>query len=686
MKQYMKRQSTIAIQNKNSPVKPELLAPAGSLESFHAAIEAGADAVYLGLNEYNARLRAKNISMKTLSYLVPFAHKKDIKIHVALNTLVKQNELKDVIDILYQLEQIGVDAVIIQDLGVADIAQRYFPKLVLHASTQMVIHNSLGVKAVEKLGFKRVILARELTLPEIESIKKSTDLELEVFIHGALCYSLSGLCLASSYLGGLSGNRGRCTQVCRRRFTNGNSSGFFFSTKDLCALDFINGLKNIGITSFKIEGRMKGAEYIYTVVSSYRKVIDNPELIPLIKKELRYDFGREKTPFFLQSTTQKNIITASRPSGTGILLSDVKKVHKEYIEIETDEDIFPGDKIRLHVQDRLEGYSGRIIKLSGKNKQYRVYLKNSSQANTGDLVYLISRKTSSTQKWSNKKIETKPVPFRKNCPFSQRILKKYNPHHSITGLKKKNRLYLRINSIEWLYHLQSTNCDGIILQCGKNDLQQLKANSKLCAQFASKLILALPPFIPENDIPIWEKNINDLQKAGMIKWMCSQLGEKELIQAKSSIYADTTIWSINRATQQFLKNAGCQLFSYSPEDDILNLKATGNSNGFMILFSYIPLFISRIKPPLPENTFLTEKKECGYFTKKLNGLYYLFGEMPLCLFHRIDKLNAVGIHNFILDLSFCPTQKKILKTLLSHYYNKKKLPGTTLFNHKVGLK
>ena len=550
----------------------------------------------------------------------------------------------------------------------------------------MVIHNSVGVSAAETLGFKRVILSRECTLSEIKTIQKSTSLELEVFIHGALCYSISGLCLASSYLGGLSGNRGRCTQVCRRKFTTADSSGFYFSSKDLCIPHFITSLADIGIASFKIEGRMKSADYTYKVVSAYRKLLDNPELSDSIKKELRYDFGREKTQFFFESTHEKDIIHASHPPGTGIVLGTVQKVHKEYLEIKTGEELSIGDKIRINKPDRPEGFSAKITKLSLGKKQYRLYVKNSSQASVGDIVYLISRKTDSQKKWTKKQIDIKPIRYRTQCPFSLRILNKIQQSKKGTPVKKKEHLFLRIDTVKWLPHLKAVNCEGIILRYNKNDLQYLKSNQKLYKQWSSKLIIAFPPFISQEDIPLLKKSINDLQKHGINKWICSSIGQQELIPHGNMLYSDSTIWTINKATIKLLEKHGYTDFSYSPEDDILNLKAMRNPNGFIALFAYIPLFISRIKPPLAEDTFLTDDNSCGFFLKKQNGLYYLIGERPLCLTHRRDKLRAAGIYYYILDLSFCPVKKKILKTVLSHYYNKEKIPETTLFNHKAGLK
>jgi putative protease len=574
----------------------ELLAPAGSPESFYAALDAGADAIYLGLNEFNARLRASNFSIKTLSYLVPYTHKQGKKIYVTLNTLIKQSELEKVINLLYQLEQLGVDAVIIQDIGLAHIAQRHFPTLGLHASTQMVIHNSAGVKAADRIGFKRVILARELSIKEIEEIqKKMPATELEVFIHGALCYSISGLCLASSYLGGLSGNRGRCTQVCRRYYSTGKSAGFYFSPKDLCALDFIEDYKRIGISSIKIEGRMRSAQYVHTVVSAYRKALDNTASIASIKYDLHLDLGREKTTLFLNKNNPKEVINTSNPSGTGHLIGTVQDKTNSNFKIKSNEKLLTGDKIRLHSQHGLEGKSIKINKLSFRSGLYTIVTDMVSHVGNGDYVYLISRGTSNLKK-REKQTNIKPILFRKTRPFTKKILKRHT--NSKKTKKARSTLYLKFNSIEWFSLAKPDICKGFILQCGKKDIQNIVRNNRLLNKWIKSVIIALPPFIHEKDIPFWKRNIKGLHKAGITRWMCTHIGQKDLIPQNCRVYTDTSTWCTNMATQHSLKKEGFNNFSYSIEDDILNLKATGNAKGFFILFSYIPLFISRIKPPV----------------------------------------------------------------------------------------
>ncbi|MGD9202688.1 MAG: peptidase U32 family protein [Chitinispirillia bacterium] len=671
---------------KSKLTRPELLAPAGSLNCFHAAVEAGADAIYLGLDEFNARLRAKNFSLKTLSYLVPFAHKNNIKIYIALNTLIKQHELQRIMAILCQLEQLEVDAVIIQDLSIVQIITRYFPGIPLHASTQMVVHNTVCATALEKLGIKRIILARELSLAEIGEIKKTTNIELEVFIHGALCYSISGLCLASSYIGGSSGNRGCCMQVCRRQFTSNKKSQYFFSPKDFCTVHFIPELMKLDIKCFKIEGRMKNADYVYNTVSAYRKLIDNPDLVNETQKLLKKDFGREKTSLFLSSQEVKHGNINSYSSGTGEYLGIIKEVSKDYFNLKTDTQLKKGDKIRIHQEDINRGYMLKILKVIYKEGWSQIYVSDISEVKRGYNAYLVGPKSSQNRNWSHyNKITIKPSVIKKRTHSPQKMLEPIMIH-----TKKKvnftDQMYLRINTIEWLRYFTSISPSGVIIQCSIQDLKKLKAREKILSNLAPKLIISLPPFIPQHTIPIWKKTIAELYHAGIIKWMCSQFGEKQLFPDRCEIFADYPLWCINRVTQNLLLNNGFSSYYFSPEDDILNLKAIGNQWGLMPLYLKVPLFVSRIDPALPDNTFLKEKQNYRYIIKKKFGLWYLLSEKPLCLTHRRDKLKSMGIKNFVLDLSFHTPQRKTLSTILSYYSNKTKVPDTSLFNHKAGLK
>ncbi|MDF1615578.1 peptidase U32 family protein [Desulfurivibrio dismutans] len=274
----------------------ELLAPAGSLETFAAAVEAGADAVYIGAPAANARALARDLPSAEIAAMIDYAHGRGVRVYAAMNSLLKEDELVQAVATVEMLAGLKIDALIIQDLGLHQLCRRFFPDLRLHASTLMGAHNSLAVQQLAAMGFARVVLARELTLEEITAIGRETKVELEVFVHGAMCFSYSGLCLFSSYLGGKSSLRGRCVQPCRRayRWAGEQSAGqakgrgwrkpgreepaakgaYLFSMNDLETMELLPALQRAGVGSVKIEGRMKSAQYVDRVVRAYRRVVD----------------------------------------------------------------------------------------------------------------------------------------------------------------------------------------------------------------------------------------------------------------------------------------------------------------------------------------------------------------------------------------------------------------------------
>jgi len=338
----------------------ELLSPAGSLEAFFAAMESGADAVYCGLKDFSARAKAKNIALPDLERMLAFAHGRQRKIYVTLNTLVRESELPRLVDTLGALEAMAVDGVILQDLAVWRLAREHFPGIELHASTQMTVHNSAGVRMLERMGFTRAVLARELGLEEIAAIRRQSSIELEHFIHGALCFSFSGQCYFSSWLGGKSGNRGRCAQPCRRRYRHRQQQGYYFSTSDLSAIDLLPELSAAGVVSFKIEGRMKSAEYVANVVSAYRRVLDAPadkqtDAIREAKDLLKLSFGRPPTRGFLPGGIPTDIAIPSMKGATGRLLGEVSLVRDREITFKTRDRLHVGDRLRIQPQSDQAG-------------------------------------------------------------------------------------------------------------------------------------------------------------------------------------------------------------------------------------------------------------------------------------------------------------------------------------------
>lgn len=254
----------------------ELLAPAGSLEILKGVIESGADAVYVGGSMFGARAYANNFTEEELLEAIDFAHLRGVKVYLTVNTLIKNSEFSKLYDYLLPYYKRGLDAVIVQDLGVVKAIHEYFPSMELHTSTQMTVTGADGVRFLSQFGVTRVVMAREVSLAEMKRIHEETGMELEAFVHGALCYSYSGQCLFSSILGGRSGNRGRCAQPCRLPYTvEGKKDEYILSLKDMCGIKALDKLHDAGVYSLKIEGRMKQLEYACGVVKYYRSYIDS---------------------------------------------------------------------------------------------------------------------------------------------------------------------------------------------------------------------------------------------------------------------------------------------------------------------------------------------------------------------------------------------------------------------------
>lgn len=307
----------------------ELLAPAGSMEALIAAVQNGADAVYLGGADFNARQSAHNFDEKALREAVSYAHLYGVSVHVTLNTLIFDRELERVKGFLSLLADIGVDAVIVQDMGVAALVQKHVPTLLMHASTQMTVHNLEGVKRLEALGFSRVVLSRELSLEEIQKICEASKAEIEVFGHGALCVSYSGQCLFSSLVGGRSGNRGQCAQPCRLPYTllhDGNKASekaYLLSPKDLWTIPDIPALKEAGVASLKLEGRLKRPAYVAAVVREYRKAIDGKD-VSHSRETLAALFNRDGfTDAYLHHQKGPDMMSTRRPGNHGVFVGKV---------------------------------------------------------------------------------------------------------------------------------------------------------------------------------------------------------------------------------------------------------------------------------------------------------------------------------------------------------------------------
>ena len=340
--------------------KVELLAPAGDFSCLKAAIEAGCDAVYIGGKLFGARAFSSNFTDDEIIKAINYAHLFGVKVYVTTNTLIYDKEVERFLEYISFLHKNNVDAVIIQDLGMLDLVRQTFPNLEVHASTQMHIHNLDGASFMEKLGVKRVVLARETSISKIKEIKEKTNIDIEIFIHGALCVSYSGQCLMSSLIGNRSGNRGTCAGSCRQSYSivdeNNNiilNNKYPLSMKDLCSLENLKTLLDIGVTSLKIEGRMKSSSYVYTVVKLYRLAIDSyykNNNIYIDEKELynlKKIFNREFTKGFLFDEENNKVINIKRPNHQCVEIGKVINYKNNVATIKLNDEININDGLRI---------------------------------------------------------------------------------------------------------------------------------------------------------------------------------------------------------------------------------------------------------------------------------------------------------------------------------------------------
>ena len=365
---------------------PELLAPAGSPACALAAFESGADAVYAGLAKFNARERGENFDPETMMKVVDFAHRNGKKVYLTLNTLIKEQELPEVVELLDTVRAIGPDALLVQDLGTLRIVREYFPSLELHASTQMGFHNSAGFAVAEKLGVSRIVLERQVTMQELADIRKRTNLEIEVFIHGALCCSLSGMCLFSSWLGAHSGNRGKCKQPCRRRYFAKNGNGFFFSPQDLCMAEYIPQLKQIGVQSLKIEGRLRQPDYVESTVSAYRLLLDAPEsdfaeALGEARALLARTCGRKWSTGFATHDSMKELVKADSVGAAGMRIGSVTELRDNGFGFVSSKRIGVGDRLRIQPRGGEDGPALTITRMFVNHELAR-------RAKSGDNVFV----------------------------------------------------------------------------------------------------------------------------------------------------------------------------------------------------------------------------------------------------------------------------------------------------------
>ena len=513
-----------------------MLAPAGSPEALDAALGEGADAVYLGLRSFNARMRSANFAFNQFEASVQTIHERGKKVYVTVNTVFEVRETDRVYQLLQFLNRIKPDGIIVQDLGILKMARDYFPTLALHASTQMNVASSRGCNFLSRQGFKRVVLARELSLEEIKSVRQNTSMELEVFVHGALCVSASGVCLFSSFLGGKSANRGACTQACRRLYESETKKGFFFSPDDLQLIDYVPDLIEAGIDSFKIEGRMKSAEYVGTVVAAYRHLIDNcgsdrERALTKAKAMLQADFARRKTTFFIDGGSP-DYIHPDQAGGTGIHLGKIKDVkaldEERWAVMNSFDGLAEGDSVRIHRSDD----SGRVTaKIRGvKSLPNGMLLKIDGEWRQNDDVYLIQTASMARRYKSflpHSLDRYRAFPSRDQAPL---------PEFSLPTKKEtetlKDGYYALVGKVADLHAVLAAEPQKAMIVFDKLNAEALRKNEGTIPYKRDRLVLWLDPFFAESDAAWLEPELEYWISRGIRFIVVNNLGHLGFLRGK----------------------------------------------------------------------------------------------------------------------------------------------------------
>ena len=657
--------------------KPELLLPAGHPEAFYAGLEGGADAVYLGMKSFNARERAFNFTSRQLFEVISKAHEQGVKVYITLNTLIKNKELPELLNNLHILETHQPDAVIIQDWGVFHLLKDHFPGLPIHGSTQMGNHNSQGAVFSGKKGFERIILARELTLKELEHISQKSPIDLEGFVHGALCYSFSGMCLFSSFLGGQSANRGLCKQPCRRMYATEKGKDYIFNLKDNQQLENIEKFKQLGITALKVEGRLKSAEYVYTVAKAYRLALDNPEKTKEAKAMLKQDLGREKTGYFLQKDI-KNAISSD--TYTGMLLGKIREKTKDTITLSSPIEIETANRLRIRPQQAREGAAFKVIQVEKTERDtYKLTGKIPENARINDEVYLTDYRTKkfpSTIDTENKKRPAN-LPAKRKQKILNSILSGKSP-----SLGNKDEIFVRVNSIDWLKKLNMPDIDGVFLNLSRQDWKEFRPDVRFLQKNKAKIIIELPRFIPEEAIDFYRSLLQDLYQNGYYRFSLSHLSQKEFFSEKVELITNENVYTLNDASAHFLKQEGVRHFITPLENELDNLKTMNDKDGIVPVYFYPALFYSRMPVNAKE---ITSDKDEKFHRTSIDGITHIYPDMPVSLTQYTDKLRSAGFYRFLIDLSFDKPSRNRPGTIIKRVHKSIQIQPSTNFNFVKGL-
>jgi len=694
--------------------KPELLAPAGNLAAFAAAVEAGADAVYLGMKTYSARAYAANFSLDDLTRLVPLAHERNVKVFVAFNALLKEEDLAEAARLLDALARIGPDALIIQDLGLLRLARTHFPMFELHASTLTGGHNLPGLIEMKRLGFDRVVLARELTLREIQGLAGVAPLGLEVFVHGALCFSFSGLCLMSSFLGGRSSLRGACTQPCRRRYTSQGKAGYYFSPADLDASGFLRRLRELNLAAFKIEGRMKGAHYVSQVVRAYRLLLDAPaeeweaafeEARALLEESL----GRTGSTGFFSAPQPAATLAPDRVPTSGIFLGPVQAASEAEARLRLRAALSVGD--RLRIVNKRDGeqraFSLKGLMMDGAQvleapAGAEVVLPASGPLGSGDLLFKVDVAQGERAALASSLVaafKKRPGGVSKGpAPVLKQALAELDPPGS--NRKRPGRaegrapeIWCRVFRPEDVFELTPLRPDRVILPLSRANQKRLLKLRRRLQPFLDRLIWALPPLLFGRELEEAKAQLMGFRKGSGGAFMIANLGHLGLLDPllhgrgvhRPEVFADHRLSVLNSQSEAQLADLGLSGLTLCLESDEENLsrllKRPATIDRLLYLYGRPPLFTSRFRlAGLKDRQMVVSPRGERFQVTQEPGLTQVVSERPVFLAPLMKMKPLAGVRAWIVDFEYEPHLRETVRRVAEAVRRGRPLKGASRFN------
>lgn len=680
----------------------ELLAPAGSFEILKAVIEAGADAVYVGGSRYGARAYANNFTEEELLEAIDYVHLRGRKLFLTVNTLFKNSELnEDLYEYLLPYYERGLDAVIVQDLGALTYIREHFPKLPIHTSTQMTITGMEGAKLLKEYGAERIVLARELSIEEMKRIRTEADVELEVFIHGALCYSFSGQCLFSSMLGGRSGNRGRCAQPCRLPYAvldekkvEYKKESYVLSLKDLCGIEYLQKLREAGVYSLKIEGRMKQASYAAGVVAFYRKYIDLEKQITKEDMQHLYELGNRCgfTNEYFTKHNDKSMVTFDKPSYEKSNEALHQEIEAKYVGIKSRLPITgslflkKGQAIRLEVdyqtnEKNIHAQAKGPEALEAKNKplvQEEVYQRMNKTGESPfyftDLqiqmdtdVFVPNGVLNQLRRDALEHLQEEVVK-----PFTRSPEQKLKSTVAEAPIKESGSHREIICSCETMEQvdkcLERELVSAIYVDCQmfpKNSfIMELKACIEKIHKAQKRIYLKLPAIFRNHTKDFYDGISEELKNLPLDGFVIGNYEEILYFSTKfpeSTLIANHNLYTYNDIAKSTCEKFGISVTTIPLELNRKEISKRENRNSEMVVYGYYPLMTTAgcvrkntlVCDKTPAILYLKDRYHTLFPVKNFCGECYnvIYNSVPTLLFEEMNKLMDMNIHRFRLDFT-----------------------------------